>query len=58
MPLAKLPLRGLMHSSRKSPLRGLLMYDFRKSSFERAVDICEKQCLLLGLTCIALGNRL
>ena len=47
-----------MHSSRKSPLRGLLMYDFRKSAFERAVDICEKQCLLLGLTCIALGNRL
>ena len=34
------------------------MYDFRKSAFERAADICEKQCLWLGLTCIVLGNRL
>ena len=41
MPLAKSPLRGLMHSFRKLPSRGLLMYNFTKSDFERVVDICE-----------------
>jgi len=49
--------RAYMHDSRESPLRGLL-YHHREISFERAVNICEKQCLLVGLTCMTLGNRL
>ena len=37
------PLLGIKHHNDfwKLPLRGLA-YDFRKSSFERAADICEK----------------
>ena len=42
----------------KGPLRGPLMYDFRKWAFKRATDVYERQCLWLGLTCITLGNRL
>ena len=64
MTLGKVPLKGLliyvknnasayMHSFRKLPLRGL-MYHQRKIAFERAADVCEKQCLQVGLTCIIL----
>ena len=38
-----------MHNSRKLPLRGLL-YHHRKITFERAADVCEKQCLWVRLT--------
>ena len=42
----------------KGPLRGPLMYDFRKRAFTRAVDVYERQCLWLGLPCITLGSLL
>ena len=49
--------RAYMHNSRKLPLRGP-MYHHRKIAFERVVDVREKQCLWVGLTCITLENCL
>ena len=40
------------------PLIRTYMYSSRYIAFKRVVDIYEKQCLLVGLTCITLRNRL
>ena len=34
------------------PLVRTYMYDSGKNAIERAADVCVKQCLWLGLTCI------
>ena len=49
--------RAYMHNSRKAPLGGL-MYHHRKIAFEKAIDVCEKQCLWVGLTCTTLEKCL
>ena len=40
------------------PLIRTDMYNHRKITFERATNVCEKQCLWVGLTCITLENFL
>ena len=40
------------------PLIRTDMYNHRKITFERATNVCEKQCLWVGLTCITLENCL
>jgi len=36
------------------PLIRTYMYNHRKITFERAADVCKKQCLQVGLTCTIL----
>ena len=50
----KSPLKGLMYNFGKLPLRGLL-YHYRKIAFDRAAEVCMKQGLWVGLRCIILG---
>ena len=50
MNLGKVPLRGLLIYVKNNASDQDLLAQFQEITFERASNVYEKQCLLLGLT--------